>query len=61
MTTKQILLQDRNALKQVNDAIKALSTGRSKDMALRKKFIELRKNLLSSIESNERALKLGCF
>lgn len=60
MTTKEILRNDRANLARVNDAIKSLEFyGREKDLRLRDKFLELRSNLLISIESNETALRMG--
>ena len=58
-TTEGILRNDKEKLRQVNEAIRSLSSDkRKKSQVLKAKFMELRDNLLESIASNETALKL---
>lgn len=59
MTTEQILQKDRMRLQQVNGAIASLKNDMSaKAQDLLRKFMDLRENIIISIESNERALEL---
>jgi hypothetical protein len=62
MTTIEIIRTDYAKLQQIDAAIKSLqSDKRSKSQKLIAQFMELRENIIISLESNITAYKLGCF
>jgi len=60
MTNTEILRQYRTKLAQINNAIKDLAHDkRAKAVALHNKFVEMRENVLASIECLEYSIKMG--
>lgn len=60
MTNTEILRNKRNDLVKVNNAIKSLASDkREKTVQLRNMFIELRENILMSIDCLQYSIKMG--
>jgi len=60
MTNTQILRKHRTDLAKVNDAIRSLASDkRAKAIELRNKFMEMRDNILDSINCLEYSIKMG--